>query len=266
MRLRRPSSLVLSLLTLALGACAGSVPPASSADAVRIDKAPAPPGSRPLRGVRATDGEGCGLFTHVGTYEGASAKLREQAKALGADYVQITDVKEPYADHGCVHKEFTLVGIAYRSPLAPTPAVAVSVLPSATPAPPQSAACTGARTLEFSARTQGMAAFGAWFDQMPNAAPGGLELRYEPSRRELALVRYPEAKLVAVADDPVDLGRDWHGFRLERSPDKVAVWLDGKLMLLHPAAEPGPGASFSLDAGGIELRGMQLGCADATKR
>jgi hypothetical protein len=218
-----------------------------------------------VRGLRATDGEGCGLFTHVGTYEGASAKLREQAKALGADYVQITDVKEPYADHGCVHKEFTLAGVAYRSPLAPKPGAAPAV-PSATPVPAQNVACTGARTLEFSARSQGTAPFGAWFDQMPNVAPSGLELRYEPSRRELALVRYPEAKTVAVADAPVELGSDWHGFRLERAPDKVAVWLDGKLMLLHAAADPGGGASFSLDAEGIELRGMQLGCADAAKR
>ncbi len=266
MRLGRPSPLVIALLALNLGACAGSVPPASSADAVRIDKAPAPPGSQPVRGLRATDGEGCGLFTHVGTYEGASAKLREQAKALGADYVQITDVKEPYADHGCVHKEFTLVGVAYRSPLAPQPAVATPALPSATPAPPQSGSCTGARTLEFSARSRDMASFGAWFDQMPNAAPSGLELRYEPSRRELALVRYPEAKTVAVADAPVELGTDWHGFRLERSPGKVAVWLDGKLVLLHAAADPGAGSSFALDAGSIELRGMQLGCTDAATR
>src|SRR3954467_8334260 len=138
MRLRRPSSLVITLLALNVGAGAGRVPPASSADTVRIDKAPAPAGSRAVRGLSATDGEGCGLFTHVGTYEGASAKLRGQAKALGADYVQITDVKEPYADHGCVHKEFTLVGVAYRSPAAPKPPIVAPAVSSATPAPPQS--------------------------------------------------------------------------------------------------------------------------------
>src|SRR3954463_14943925 len=163
MHLGRSPSLVASLLALNLAGCAGSVPPAASADAIRIDKAPPAPGSQPLRGLRATDGQGCGLFTHVGTYEGASANLREQAKALGADYVQITDVKEPYADHGCVHKEFTLLGVAYRSPAAPKPPIVAPAVSSATPAPPQSASCTGARTLEFSARSQGTAPFGAWF-------------------------------------------------------------------------------------------------------
>lgn len=261
MHLGHSPSLVASLLGLSLGACAGSVPQAASADAIRIDKAPPAPGSQPLRGLRATDGHGCGLFTHVGTYEGASANLREQAKALGADYVQITAVKEPYADHGCVHKEFTLVGVAYRSPAAAKQTATVATS-SGTSAATPSAACTSVRTLEFSARQQGTAAFGVWFDQVPNATPSGLELRYEPSRHELALVRYPEAKTVAVADDPVDLGSDWHGFRLERSADKVAVWLDDKLILLHAAAAPGERASFAVDAGGIELRGMQLGCAD----
>jgi hypothetical protein len=265
MPLGRSLSFLASLFALSVAGCAGTVPPPAGADAVRIDKAPPAPGSRPLRGLRATDGQGCGLFTHVGTYEGASANLREQAKALGADYVQITDVKEPYADHGCVHKEFTLVGVAYRSPTAPNPA-APQPASSGTPVALPSTACTSARTIEFSARTPGTAAFGAWFDQMPNATPSGLELRYDPSRHELALLRYPEAKTVAVADDPVELGTDWHTFRLERSADKVAVWLDGKLILLHAAADPAAGSSFALDAAGIELRGMQLGCADATQR
>jgi hypothetical protein len=245
---------------LLLAGCAGTVPPATAADPLRVDRAPPPPGAKALAGLRATDGHGCGLFGTLGTYEGASAKLRDQARALGADYVQITEVKEPHAERECVEKEYTLLGVAYRSTPVPAPAVASAATPVA-PAPSSaSSACPAGRVLEFSVRSSGGARFGVWLDEAAGAAPSGLELRYDSRTHELALVRYPEEKTVSVADDPVELGAEWHAFRIERAADRVRVALDGKLVLLHTAAAADSSATFGLDADGFEVRGLRPGC------
>lgn len=255
-----------TLLSLLLAGCAGSVPPATAADPLRVDRAPPPPGAKALAGLRATDGHGCGLFGTLGTYEGASAKLRDQARTLGADYVQITEVKEPHAERECVEKEYTLLGVAYRSTPAPAPAVASAARPVA-PAPSSAgSACPAGRVLEFSLRSSGGARFGVWLDEPAGAAPSGLELRYDPGTHELALVRSPNEKTVAVADDPVDLGADWHAFRIERAPDLVRVTLDGKLVLLHAAAAAAPGSTFGLDADGFEVRGLRPGCVTSASQ
>jgi hypothetical protein len=200
----------------------------------------------------------------LGTYEGASSKLRDQARALGADYVQVTDVQEPHAEHECVNKEYTLLGVAYRSPGAPKPAPSPAPSASTPNRPPAaSPACASGRVLEFSVRSRESSGFGVWVDAMPAAAPSGLKLRYDPQAHEIALLRYPDEKKLAVADNAVDLGSDWHDVRLERTPDKIAVSLDGKLVLLYAAAAPDAGASFGLDADGVELRGLRPGCASS---
>jgi hypothetical protein len=255
----RLSAICCAVFTLS-SACAGHAPPANSADSVRVDKGPPGPGAQPIRALRAVDGHGCGLFGTLGTYEGASANLRDQARAIGADYVQVTEVKEPHASRECVEKEYTLLGIAYRTTapafVAPAPLASASA-----PAPATSAGCRGGRALEFSARADHSAAFGVWIDETPSSAPSGLQLRYEPSAQRIELVRYPEATAVAVSDARVDLGTEWHAWRLERSADRVSVWLDGALILLHAAPPPVENASFGVDAQGLELRGMRPGCA-----
>jgi hypothetical protein len=272
MQFRGPAFLVLCSLAFAAAGCGGSVPEPAVADPIRIDKAPPPQGAEPVGTLHATDGHGCGLFGTLGTYQGASAKLRDQARSLKADYVQITDVKEPYADHECVHKEYTLFAIAFRSLAAQK--AAAQALPAASSAPSassvaiapvvataQSTSCAAGRALEFSARSQDNAALGVWIDGTSDAAPSGLELRYEPTTREIKLVRFPEGKTIAVAENSVELGAAWHAWRLERTADKVAVWLDGKLVLLYAAPAPAGGGSFGLDADKVELRGVRPGCA-----
>jgi hypothetical protein len=114
-----PSSLRFLPLTVALVfGCATATPapaPATSPGAaIRVDKAPPAPGAQALGTLRAIDGKGCGLFGTRGTYEGALAKLREQAQKVGADYVQLTSVTEPLPNHQCVEKEYTLTGVAFR--------------------------------------------------------------------------------------------------------------------------------------------------------
>ncbi|HEX5100882.1 MAG TPA: hypothetical protein VFV94_15330 [Polyangiaceae bacterium] len=100
-------------LCFSLAACSTSTPEPQAPETIRVDKGPPPTGARKLRELKAVDGHGCGIFGTLGTYAGAVAKLREQARALGADYVTVTDVKEPAATRECVEKAFTVTGVAY---------------------------------------------------------------------------------------------------------------------------------------------------------
>jgi hypothetical protein len=94
--------------------CAAFAPKPKSADPIRVEKDAPPSGARALGELSAVDGKGCGLFGTLGSYDGAVAKLRARANALGADYVQITQVKEPQPNHECVEKEYAITGLAYR--------------------------------------------------------------------------------------------------------------------------------------------------------
>jgi hypothetical protein len=120
----KASPTVLLVLALAVPhpGCAKSVPEADSAHAIRVDRTAPPAGARLLRELKAVDGHGCGIFGTLGTYEGALAILRGQARALGANYVHITDMKEPAATRECVEKAYTLIGMAYVVTPKPAPA------------------------------------------------------------------------------------------------------------------------------------------------
>jgi hypothetical protein len=246
---------------LVLG-CAAKPPPVKGpADAVRVEKEPPVAGARALGSLRATDGQGCGLFGTLGSYEGALAKLREQAYKLGADYVQITSVTEPHPDHECVQKEYKLTGVAYRStPPAPKPAAAPPVTSSAAASAPVTPCVT--RMLEFSARGSEAATLGVWIDQPKTSAePSGLELKCAPGSERVELVRNPGGEVVAVSSGALRLGTDWHTWRLQRTSDRLSVWLDEKLIVLYAVPAPAESADFALDATGVELRGVRQGCA-----
>ncbi len=109
-----PRATLSFVLAVLLTACSGSTPAAKTVDGVVIDRGPPPAGARSLGQVKAVDGNGCGLLGTLGTYDGAATLLSQRARALGADYVQITSVKEPVATRECVEKSYTLTGIAYR--------------------------------------------------------------------------------------------------------------------------------------------------------
>jgi len=113
--MRAPLRATLSVVLAALAIeCSGSMPPAQTVNGVRIDHAAPPPSARALGAVEAVDGHGCGLLGTLGTYDGAAALLSQRARALGADFVQVTSVKEPVATHECVEKTYALKGVAYR--------------------------------------------------------------------------------------------------------------------------------------------------------
>jgi len=85
------------------------------ASEVRTGKADPGEGSQELGPITATHGGGCGMFGHEGSYEGATALLKQQAARMGADYVQIYQIVEPHWQVGCgMYKGFTIRGTAYR--------------------------------------------------------------------------------------------------------------------------------------------------------
>src|SRR5688500_5566529 len=144
---------------------------AKSVDPIRVEKEAPPAGATLLETLTAVDGKGCGISGTRGSYEGAIKKLRARAKAAGADYVQITSVKEPYAERQCTRAVYTVVGSAYRIAAAPDRPVAVESSPRpAVPTSETSARLALPQSLSFSARLTGGGGFTVGFDAPAQAA------------------------------------------------------------------------------------------------
>jgi len=272
--------LALALVLLDGAGCTRAGAPPASPDELGISKEPPPAGATPVGTIRAVDGEGCGLLGTKGTYEGAEKVARNKARALGADYVRITSVHEPYADHECVHKEYVIEGIAYRSSAAQGSAAQAATLGppravvASTPLPtlperglslaPSGCAFLapsheGGRSLYFSGRLKPAGSFGLWIDrELRDGGPAGLKLEYDASSGRLSLAKYPEGVTVTIASEPLMADQAFHEFRLLRAPDRVSTWVDGKLMLLYAAAMPAEDGSFVLEGDALELRRIVL--------
>jgi hypothetical protein len=131
------------LLAVLVGsACAtAEIPPVEGpAAAVKIGKSDPTPDMQEVGPIEANNGSGCGAYGALGSYEGALAVLKNKAATMGADYVQIFTMREPYSDGGCRHNDFTIRGIAFRSGKAPGSAsgsrAAASDGPAAAPVAP----------------------------------------------------------------------------------------------------------------------------------
>ena len=273
--LRVPSLIVAAFVSL-LASCSAGTQPLHHPGELRIDKASPPAGARPLGELRAVDGSGCGMFGTAGTYSGALAKLRTQATALGADYVELTLVKEPYVDHQCKHREFLLEGKAYRVHAAPATPAAASAAPIAGKVPATAMSTTGpgmllggsgcgfrsaqpaaSRAFAFSARAPKN--FRVWIDvsERDELAPG-LELFYDRSARRLALLRYPSQAPLSVANEPFDLDDAWHAWRVLRTAEQLVVTLDDRQVLVYIAPAPSGEAAFRLGGDDLEVRDIAL--------
>jgi hypothetical protein len=64
--------------------------------------------------ISVADGEGCGGFGYQGTYDRAMTLLKNKAFRMGADYVQIFTVSEPYSANGCFVNLYKISGTAYK--------------------------------------------------------------------------------------------------------------------------------------------------------
>jgi len=260
-------------VALALAGCAGA-PPREVADALSVSKSGPPEGAQELGSVRGVDGSGCGIFGVAGTRDGAVAKLRAQAKSLGADYVELTLEREPYVDHQCKHREYVVEGVAYRVHPKPAAAPPAPVVPPAVLAPARASSGAGmllsangcgfrastpgaTRALAFSARAS--KSLRVWIDvsERDELAPG-LELVYERSARRLALLRYPGETPVSVAREPFELDEAWHAWRIVRTAEQLVVTLDGQQVLVYIAPAGSGEASFRLGGEAVELRDIAM--------
>ena len=76
--------------------------------------------------VSGFDGEDCGAFGYMGTYERAMTSLRNRTHAMGGDYAQIISLTEPYLRGDCFDNEYVIRATAYkkvRSQPSPIPIV-----------------------------------------------------------------------------------------------------------------------------------------------
>jgi hypothetical protein len=96
--------------------------PIDQAMHVQVRRAPPPHEARALGPLEGWDGSGCGAFGDRGTFQGALNRLRVNAAAIGADYVELVSLTEPHREPFCYDQTFIIRGFAYR--LAPRPAVA----------------------------------------------------------------------------------------------------------------------------------------------
>ena len=259
---------VVRWLTLFAAIVAGCAPAtvAKSADPIRVEKEEPPAGATLLQTLTAVDGQGCGITGTRGSYEGAIRKLRAQAKAAGANYVQITSVKEPYAEHQCTRAVFTVVGSAYRVAAEPhRPVVASSPLPAA-PTSAAPARLVLPQSLSFSARLSGGSGFTVAFDApsptAPSTAaqrppPAGFELKYDRAARRLVLLRQPGAAAVSVAPEPFELDTNWHDWQVVRGAEQISISIDQKPVLTYVAPATHP-ANFRLLADSLELRNLSV--------
>jgi len=112
-RIAPPSFLVL-LAILTVGCARTPLLLSPDASDVRTGKADPIGNARELGPVTATDGSGCGLYGYRGTYERAYIQLKNNAAALGANYVQIYSISEPHLSGGCFVNVFSISGMAYK--------------------------------------------------------------------------------------------------------------------------------------------------------
>jgi hypothetical protein len=106
--------LVVSMFVL-VGCAATLVQLSEQGSKVEVGKRDPDPGMEEIGPVSATHGDGCGAFGTRGTYEGAYTLLKNEAARLGADFVQILTLTEPYhRNPNCFDNRFVIRGIAYR--------------------------------------------------------------------------------------------------------------------------------------------------------
>lgn len=93
----------------------------TGAEKVRVAKSDPPHDYAEVGHLTGSDGAGCGAFGSRGTYEGAVNSLKNQAHAIGADFVQIFTITEPHFRPGCFDNVYTISGSAYKKSASANP-------------------------------------------------------------------------------------------------------------------------------------------------
>jgi hypothetical protein len=123
------------MAVLALSACqAKAVVVDPKGQAVDVEKADPPPGSKGLGIVYAVHGSGCGMTGAEGSYDGAVGILRNKAVQRGGNYVQVLTAVGPHTENGCYDNRFIVSAVIYRTgPASPEALSAAACEPPCSP-------------------------------------------------------------------------------------------------------------------------------------
>lgn len=105
---------VISLSVLLCGCAAPLVQMSDGALAVKVAKSDPPDNYSEIGPITAIDGEGCGYFGYIGTYDRAVIRLKNKAYEMGGDYVQIFSLTEPHFRPGCFDNIYQVNGTAFK--------------------------------------------------------------------------------------------------------------------------------------------------------
>lgn len=87
---------------------------------MKVGKADPGPGYEYVGEVSGVSGNGCGMYGTEGSFAESAKALRNEAYALGADYVQIMAQTKPglqgSAEAGCYRNKYQIDGTAYKAP------------------------------------------------------------------------------------------------------------------------------------------------------
>jgi hypothetical protein len=123
--MNKVSFLFLAFSLIILGGCAApQVRLTAGAEVVKVAKADPPNNYEDIGPVSGFDGEGCGGFGYIGTYERATIDIKNKTYSMGGDYVQIFTITEPHSEYNCFDNVYKLSGTAYKK---------IRELPSPTP-------------------------------------------------------------------------------------------------------------------------------------
>jgi len=126
----KSATFIIALLAIMITGCASPahVDLLSGAEKVRVAKNDPPPNFIEVGSVSASvGGGGCGGFGQLGTPEAATNTIKNKAYELGANYVQLFTINEPYLHGDCFINTYSMSGMAYKKsaeavlPNTPTP-------------------------------------------------------------------------------------------------------------------------------------------------
>lgn len=121
---------LIPLLCLLFTACAApTVTLLPEADRITVGKGDPLDNYNQIGPVSGYDGDGCGAFGYLGTYERAVTDLKNKAFQIGTNYVQIITITEPHFVPGCFDNVYKISWTAYkkvRESPSPTPISTVS--------------------------------------------------------------------------------------------------------------------------------------------
>jgi hypothetical protein len=111
--------LAIALTALLAGCSAQPVALQPGAETVKIGKDDPGAGYTYVGEVSGISGSGCGLFGTKGSFADSAKAMRNEASAIGADYVQIMTQTKPghggSAESGCYRNAYQIDGTAYKS-------------------------------------------------------------------------------------------------------------------------------------------------------